>query len=126
MTYSGVLTTPSRLTIVINRRDRRSFLRSKKNPDERLASLDAVSPTRTLEQWWTMTKGKMGLSEAVDGQFVWYASLVACDHAIWILTIRMQCGVSGASRSIRGDKGVTLLACFSPGMLGEMVLGRPL
>ena len=63
------------LTIVINRRDRQAFLRSRKNPDERLASLDAVSPTRTLEQWWTSTKGQMGLSEAVDGQFVWYAPL---------------------------------------------------
>jgi hypothetical protein len=59
------------LTIVINRRDHRAFLRSRKNPDERLRSLDAVSPTRTLEQWWTTTKGAMGLSEAVDSQFVW-------------------------------------------------------
>ncbi|KAJ5155774.1 hypothetical protein N7492_008577 [Penicillium capsulatum] len=58
------------LTIIINRRDRQQSLRARKNPDERLASLDAVSPTRTLEQWWTSTKGKMGLSEAVDGQFV--------------------------------------------------------
>ncbi|KAJ5924885.1 hypothetical protein N7466_009072 [Penicillium verhagenii] len=65
-----VLTIQPSLTIVVNRRDRRAFLQSKKNPDQRLASLDAVSPTRTLEQWWTMTKGKMGLSEAVDGQFV--------------------------------------------------------
>jgi len=46
-------------------------MRQRKNPDERLRNLDAVSPTRTLEQWWTTTKGKMGLSEAVDGQFVW-------------------------------------------------------
>jgi hypothetical protein len=59
------------LTIVINRRHHQAFLRSRKNPDERLRSLDAVSPTRTLEEWWTTTKGAMGLSEAVDGQFVW-------------------------------------------------------
>lgn len=58
------------LTIVVNRRDRQSLMRQRKNPDERLRNLDAVSPTRTLEQWWTTTKGKMGLSEAVDGQFV--------------------------------------------------------
>ncbi|KAJ5234982.1 uncharacterized protein N7469_004150 [Penicillium citrinum] len=58
------------LTIVVNRRDRQTFMRQRKNPDERLRNLDAVSPTRTLEQWWTTTKGKMGLSEAVDGQFV--------------------------------------------------------
>lgn len=70
-TTSPRINLPS-LTIVINRRDRQAFLRSRKNPDERLASLDAVSPTRTLEQWWTSTKGQMGLSEAVDGQFVWY------------------------------------------------------
>jgi hypothetical protein len=61
----------SSLTIVVNRRDRQSLMRQRKNPDERLRHLDAVSPTRTLEQWWTNTKGKMGLSEAVDGQFVW-------------------------------------------------------
>ncbi|KAJ5239533.1 hypothetical protein N7468_004152 [Penicillium chermesinum] len=58
------------LTIVINRHDRQAFLRSRKNPDERLKSLDKVSPTRTLEDWWAVTKGKMGLSEAVDSQFV--------------------------------------------------------
>lgn len=69
------------LTIVINRRDRQAFLRSRKNPDERLASLDAVSPTRTLEQWWTSTKGQMGLSEAVDGQFVWYEPSTVSESA---------------------------------------------
>ncbi|EPS29978.1 hypothetical protein PDE_04928 [Penicillium oxalicum 114-2] len=58
------------LTIFINRRDRRTFLQSSKNADERLRSLDAVSPTRTLEEWWTITKGSLGLSEAVDGHFV--------------------------------------------------------
>ncbi|KAJ5643828.1 uncharacterized protein N7484_006335 [Penicillium longicatenatum] len=76
------------LTIVINRRDRRSFLRSRKNPDERLASLDAVSPTRTLEQWWTMTKGKMGLSEAVDGQFVCAVCLEQVDRSEEIRELR--------------------------------------
>ncbi|KAJ5861426.1 uncharacterized protein N7529_008736 [Penicillium soppii] len=39
---------------------------------ERLRKLDKVSPTCTLEKWWTTTKGNLGLSEAVDGQFVWY------------------------------------------------------
>lgn len=61
----------ARLTIIINRRGRQTFLQSKKNPEERLRNLDAVSPTRTLEQWWTTTKGTLGLSEAVDSQFVW-------------------------------------------------------
>lgn len=64
------VTNITRLTILINRRDRRSFLNSKKNPDERLASLDTVSPIRTLEDWWTTTKGKMGLSD-LDSQFIW-------------------------------------------------------
>ncbi|CAL5870327.1 uncharacterized protein PFLUO_LOCUS4563 [Penicillium psychrofluorescens] len=58
------------LTIFVNRRDRQAFLRHRKDPSERLRSLDAVSPTSTLEQWWSATKGKLGLSEAVDGQFV--------------------------------------------------------
>ncbi|KAJ5341182.1 hypothetical protein N7541_010306 [Penicillium brevicompactum] len=58
------------LTIVISRRDRQSFLKSKKDPGERLRKLDKVSPTCTLEKWWSHTKGNLGLSEAVDGQFV--------------------------------------------------------
>jgi hypothetical protein len=73
-TCNSILTVSPSLTIVINRRDRRSFLRSKKDPDERLRSLDAVAPICTLEKWWTTTKGNLGLSEAVDGQFVWYVS----------------------------------------------------
>ncbi|KAJ5115411.1 hypothetical protein NUU61_001170 [Penicillium alfredii] len=59
------------LTIIVNRRDHGSFLHQHKGPDERLRRLDAVSPTCTLEQWWSSTKGKLGLSEGVDGQFVW-------------------------------------------------------
>ncbi|KAF7714958.1 Uncharacterized protein PECH_007792 [Penicillium ucsense] len=58
------------LTVLINRRDLRTVSRSSKNTDERLRSLDAVSPTRTLEEWWATTKGSLGLSEAVDGHFV--------------------------------------------------------
>ncbi|KAJ5594733.1 uncharacterized protein N7459_000941 [Penicillium hispanicum] len=69
------------LTVVINRRDRRAIVKSKKNPNERLQCLDAVSPTRTLEQWWTSTKGKMGLSEAVDGQFVCAVCLEQVDRS---------------------------------------------
>ncbi|KAJ5212045.1 uncharacterized protein N7498_003691 [Penicillium cinerascens] len=58
------------LTIVINRRDRQAFLQSRKSPDERLRNLDVVAQTRTLEDWFTSTKDKMGLSDAVDSQFV--------------------------------------------------------
>ena len=59
------------LTIIVNRRDRQAFLRSRKTPDERLRKLDDVAPTRTLEVWFTSTKDKMKLSDAVDSQFVW-------------------------------------------------------
>lgn len=75
MPVHPVLTVSSSLTILINRRDRQSFLRSRKNPSERLRKLDKVSPTCTLEKWWATTKGNLGLSEAVDGQFVWYVWL---------------------------------------------------
>jgi len=37
---------------------------------ERLTRLDAVSPVSTLEQWWPKTKSELGVSEAVDNQFV--------------------------------------------------------
>ncbi|KAJ5294152.1 hypothetical protein N7508_008973 [Penicillium antarcticum] len=70
ITCDGILTVSPSLTIVINRRDRQSFLRSKKDPDQRLRSLDAVAPICTLEKWWTTTKGNLGLSEAVDGHAV--------------------------------------------------------
>ena len=55
----------------MNRRDRQAFLQSRKSPDERLRNLDVVAQTRTLEDWFASTKDKMGLSEAVDSQFVW-------------------------------------------------------
>lgn len=71
----AALIVPCSLTIVISRRDRQSLLRSKKDPCERLRKLDKVSPTCTLEKWWSNTKGNLGLSEAVDGQFVWYVSI---------------------------------------------------
>ncbi|KAJ5748819.1 uncharacterized protein N7511_010515 [Penicillium nucicola] len=78
------------LTIVINRRDRQSFLRSKKDPDERLRSLDAVAPICTLEKWWTTTKGNLGLSEAVDGQFVWYVALNPFLLSAWSKSIALM------------------------------------
>jgi hypothetical protein len=39
---------------------------------ERLKLLDAVSPVSRLDQWWPTAKAEMGVSEAVDNQFVWY------------------------------------------------------
>lgn len=63
------------LTIIVNRQDHQALLRTRKTPSERLQKLDAVSPTRTLEQWFTATKGALGLSEAVDSHFVWWVSL---------------------------------------------------
>ncbi|KAJ5163658.1 uncharacterized protein N7500_005488 [Penicillium coprophilum] len=76
------------LTILINRRDRQSFLRSRKNPSERLRKLDKVSPTCTLEKWWTTTKGNLGLSEAVDGQFVCAVCLEQVDRTQEIRDLR--------------------------------------
>ncbi|EKV06986.1 hypothetical protein PDIG_66220 [Penicillium digitatum PHI26] len=72
MLFHVILTVSSSLTILINRRDRQSVRRSRKNPSERLRKLDKVSPICTLENWWTTTKGNLGLSEAVDGEFIWY------------------------------------------------------
>lgn len=74
--FLWTLTITSSLTIVISRRDRQSFLKSRKDPSERLRKLDKVSPTCTLEKWWATTKGNLGLSEAVDGQFVWYVFIL--------------------------------------------------
>ncbi|KAJ5276705.1 hypothetical protein N7519_002697 [Penicillium mononematosum] len=76
------------LTILVNRRDRRSFLGSKKNSSERLRKLDKVSPTCTLEKWWTATKGNLGLSEAVDGQFVCAVCLEQVDRTQEIRELR--------------------------------------
>ncbi|KAJ5514052.1 hypothetical protein N7463_003604 [Penicillium fimorum] len=76
------------LTILVNRRDRQSFLRSRKNPSERLRKLDKVSPTCTLEKWWTTTKGNLGLSEAVDGQFVCAVCLEQVDRTQEIRELR--------------------------------------
>ncbi|KAJ5843209.1 uncharacterized protein N7525_000950 [Penicillium rubens] len=83
-----ILTVPSSLTILVNRRDRRSFLGSKKNSSERLRKLDKVSPTCTLEKWWTATKGNLGLSEAVDGQFVCAVCLEQVDRTQEIRELR--------------------------------------
>ncbi|KAJ5887888.1 hypothetical protein N7495_007929 [Penicillium taxi] len=69
------------LTVIINRRDRQTFLSPKINADERLAKLDVVSPVRELGQWWAETKGNMGLSEAVDGQFICAVCLEQVDRS---------------------------------------------
>lgn len=62
----------SSLFLLTGRGDRKPAQRSNRDNNERLRKLDKVSPTCTLEKWWASTKGKLGLSEAVDGQFVWY------------------------------------------------------
>ncbi|PYH92073.1 putative RING finger domain protein [Aspergillus ellipticus CBS 707.79] len=59
------------LTLFVNRRDRRPvFSSSKGDPDDKLRKLDVVSPTRTLEDWWSRAKGPLLPSEGVDGDFV--------------------------------------------------------
>ncbi|GKZ26141.1 hypothetical protein AbraIFM66951_009566 [Aspergillus brasiliensis] len=60
------------LTLFVNRRERQPVLKGKGNSNDKLRKLDAVSPTRTLEDWWSRAKGPLLPSEGVDGDFVWY------------------------------------------------------
>lgn len=71
------LTRIHRLAIYLNRRDPadpESSPRGKDSSSERLKRLDAVSPTRTLDQWWPSVRDSMSLPESMDSHFVWYAS----------------------------------------------------
>ncbi|THC89207.1 hypothetical protein EYZ11_011342 [Aspergillus tanneri] len=65
----GVVSLIIILTIFVNRRERRP-VKSKSNSSDKLRKLDAVSPTRTLEEWWSKAKGPLSPSDCVDGQFV--------------------------------------------------------
>ncbi|EHA23124.1 hypothetical protein CBS63078_4681 [Aspergillus niger] len=58
------------LTLFVNRRDRHPVLKSKGSSNDKLRKLDAVSPTRTLEDWWSRAKGPLLPSEGVDGDFI--------------------------------------------------------
>lgn len=69
-----------RLTIFVNRRDRRPSFKNKRDSSDKLRKLDAVSPTRTLEEWWSRTKGPLLPSEGADGQFIWYDLLPEAHH----------------------------------------------
>ncbi|GAM35164.1 hypothetical protein TCE0_017r03279 [Talaromyces pinophilus] len=64
------------LTIMLifyyNRRSRRIA----KDPNgkislNRLQKLEAVAPTRNLEEWWPTVQQSLGLSQGVDNHFVW-------------------------------------------------------
>ncbi|KMK60137.1 RING finger domain-containing protein [Aspergillus fumigatus Z5] len=74
------------LTIFINRRERTpTFKKNRKDHSDKLRRLDAVSPIRTLEEWWSRSKGPLLPSEGADGQFIWYVGPfpIACslsDH----------------------------------------------
>ncbi|EEA26590.1 hypothetical protein PMAA_076510 [Talaromyces marneffei ATCC 18224] len=37
----------------------------------RLRKLEAVAPTRNLEEWWPTVKQSLGLSQGVDNHFIW-------------------------------------------------------
>ncbi|PKY08303.1 hypothetical protein P168DRAFT_314412 [Aspergillus campestris IBT 28561] len=55
----------------VNRRQRRSlFKNSKSDSNDKLRKLDAVSPARTLEEWWSRAKGPLLPSEGADGHIV--------------------------------------------------------
>ncbi|PYH74862.1 putative RING finger domain protein [Aspergillus vadensis CBS 113365] len=58
------------LTLFVNRRERHPVLKSKGSSSDKLRKLDAVSPTRTLEDWWSRAKGPLLPSEGVDGDFI--------------------------------------------------------
>ncbi|GAA88943.1 hypothetical protein AKAW_07057 [Aspergillus luchuensis IFO 4308] len=60
------------LTLFVNRRERHPVLKSKGSSSDKLRKLDAVSPTRTLEDWWSRAKGPLLPSEGVEGDFMWY------------------------------------------------------
>ncbi|PWY90200.1 RING finger domain protein [Aspergillus heteromorphus CBS 117.55] len=61
------------LTLFINRRDRRPVFSSgssKGDSNDKLRKLDVVSPTRTLEEWWSRAKGPLLPAEGLDGDFI--------------------------------------------------------
>lgn len=65
------LVIPSSLAVLLNRRyASRPFV--SKDKEEKLRKLDAVSPVRTLEEFWSNLKGPITTSEGTDGQFNWY------------------------------------------------------
>ncbi|OJJ51692.1 hypothetical protein ASPZODRAFT_56228 [Penicilliopsis zonata CBS 506.65] len=57
------------LTIILNRGIGRQPIPTQKTHIERLRKLDAVSPTRTLEQWWINVKKPVPQGDD-DSQFV--------------------------------------------------------
>jgi hypothetical protein len=66
------------LTIFINRRERTPPKnKNRKDHSDKLRRLDAVSPIRTLEEWWSKSKGPLLPSEGADGQFIWYVGFPA-------------------------------------------------
>ncbi|CRG91826.1 RING finger domain protein [Talaromyces islandicus] len=59
------------LAVYFNRRSRKEAEDPNgKNSLERLKRLEAVSPTRTLREWWPTVKESLGLSQSVDSHFV--------------------------------------------------------
>lgn len=58
------------------------FKNSKSDSNDKLRKLDAVSPTRTLEEWWSRAKGPLLPSEGADGHFIW------CVDHLWISSDR--------------------------------------
>ncbi|QKX61484.1 uncharacterized protein TRUGW13939_08635 [Talaromyces rugulosus] len=59
------------LAVYFNRRSRKDTEDpGGKSSLERLKRLEAVSPTRTLGEWWPTVKESLGLSQSVDSHFV--------------------------------------------------------
>ena len=61
-----------RLVFYCNRRNRTSS----QDPEgkaslNRLQKLEAVAPTRILDEWWPTVRESLGLSQGIDNNFVW-------------------------------------------------------
>ncbi|KAL2836095.1 hypothetical protein BJY01DRAFT_61253 [Aspergillus pseudoustus] len=58
-------------TVFINRRERGPTKKSRrKDSGDKLRKLDAVLPTRTLEEWWAKAHGPPLPSDCADNQFI--------------------------------------------------------
>ncbi|KAL3429952.1 hypothetical protein BDV09DRAFT_31447 [Aspergillus tetrazonus] len=59
-------------TVYFNRRERRppSKKSRKRDSSDKLRKLDAVSPSRTLEEWWAKAHGPPLPSDCPDNQFI--------------------------------------------------------
>ena len=65
-------------TVYFNRRERSgpSKKHRRKDSSDKLRKLDAVSPIRTLQEWWAKAHGPPLPSDVPDNQFIWYGTFL--------------------------------------------------